>query len=172
MNRTTLGVRNLNQRLQAALNPDGGGSQLERFGWTFRAGDKVLQTVNDYQKDVFNGDIGRIVLIDHDDHQLTVDFDGRRVEYDFDELDELALAYAMTIHKSQGSEYPAVVMPLHTQHYVMLQRNLFYTGITRGRKLVVVVGNRRALSLAVRRQDTARRFTALGRRLRAEAFGG
>jgi exodeoxyribonuclease V alpha subunit len=171
MNRTPLGVRNLNQQLQTALNPVGPGPAIERFGWTFRTGDKVLQTVNDYQKDVFNGDIGRIKVIKEEEHTLTIDFDGRPVEYDFNDLDELALAYAMTIHKSQGSEYPAVVMPLHTQHYVMLQRNLFYTGITRGRKLVVVVGNRRALALAVRRQDTSRRFTALCRRLRAETFG-
>jgi exodeoxyribonuclease V alpha subunit len=171
MNRSVLGVRNLNERLQAMLNPAGAGPAIQRSGWTFRTGDKVLQTVNDYQKDVFNGDIGRVSTIDEEARTLTVDFDGRPVLYDYDELDEVALAYAMTIHKAQGSEYPAVVMPLHTQHYLMLQRNLLYTGITRGRKLVVIVGNRKALSLAVSRQDTARRYTALYGRVRAEAFG-
>ncbi|MCI0680594.1 MAG: ATP-dependent RecD-like DNA helicase [Gemmataceae bacterium] len=165
MNRSELGVRNLNQRLQAELNPPDDGPEVARFGWTFRAGDKVLQTVNNYDKEVFNGDIGRIKKIDADDQELTVDYDGHVVAYDFDELDELSLAYALTIHKSQGSEYPAVVMPLHTQHYLLLQRNLLYTGITRGKRLVVLVGSKKALSLAVQRQDTSRRCTALALRL-------
>jgi exodeoxyribonuclease V alpha subunit len=170
MNRSELGSRNLNARLQEVLNPprslDGKTvGQIERFGWTFRVGDKVLQTVNNYQKEVFNGDIGRIVTIDTEAQEMTVEFDNRRVAYEFGELDELALAYALTIHKSQGSEYPAIVIPLHQQHYVMLQRNLLYTGITRGKKLVTLVGTRQALSLAVRRQDTARRYTGLCRRL-------
>jgi len=165
MNRSELGVRNLNQRLQAELNPPDEGPEVVRFGWTFREGDKVLQTVNNYDKEVFNGDIGRIRKINENDQELTVDFDGQTVAYDFEELDELSLAYALTIHKSQGSEYPAVVMPLHTQHYLLLQRNLLYTGITRGKQLVVLVGSKKALSLAVGRQDTARRCTALARRL-------
>jgi exodeoxyribonuclease V alpha subunit len=165
MNRSELGVRNLNQRLQAELNPPEEGPEVVRFGWTFREGDKVLQTVNNYDKEVFNGDIGRIRKINENDQELTVDFDGQTVAYDFDELDELSLAYALTIHKSQGSEYPAVVMPLHTQHYLLLQRNLLYTGITRGKQLVVLVGSKKALSLAVGRQDTARRCTALALRL-------
>jgi len=171
MNRSELGSRNLNARLQEILNPlqstgEKELSQIERFGWTFRVGDKVLQTVNNYQKDVFNGDIGRVLTIDPEDQEVIVEFDNRRVSYEFGELDELALAYAMTIHKSQGSEYPAVIIPLHQQHFIMLQRNLLYTGITRGKKLVTLVGTRRALALAVQRQDTARRYTGLFRRLR------
>jgi exodeoxyribonuclease V alpha subunit len=170
MNRSELGSRSLNARLQEVLNaaPSGPGKgvpQVERFGWTFRIGDKVLQTVNNYQKDVFNGDIGRILTIDDKTQEMWVEFDGRKVPYEFGELDELALAYALTIHKSQGSEYPAVVIPLHTQHYLMLQRNLLYTGITRGKKLVTLVGSRRALTLAVKRHDTVHRYTGLCRRL-------
>jgi exodeoxyribonuclease V alpha subunit len=165
MNRSELGARNLNTRLQEVLNPARGGAEVERFGWKFRIGDKVLQTVNNYTKEVFNGDIGRIKNIDAVDQELSVDFDGRTVTYEFDELDELAPAFAMTIHKAQGSEYPAVIIPLHTQHFLMLQRNLIYTAITRGKRLVVVVGSGKALEMAVRRQDTARRYTALSRRL-------
>lgn len=167
MNRSLLGARNLNERLQDALNPQKNEAQIERYGWKFRVGDKVLQTVNDYDKEVFNGDIGRITRIDEADQELTVDYDGRPVVYDVGELDELALAYALTIHKSQGSEYPAVVIPLHTQHYLMLQRNLLYTGITRGKKLVVLVGSRKALSVAVHRQDTNRRYSALCGRMQS-----
>jgi exodeoxyribonuclease V alpha subunit len=168
MNRSELGARNLNARLQEVLNPPGSGSEneeVERFGWTFRAGDKVMQTVNNYQKEVFNGDIGRIESIDFEEQQLTVGFDQRRVDYGFDELDELVLAYASTIHKAQGAEYPAVVVPLHTQHFLMLQRNLLYTAITRGKRLVVLVGNARALSLAVERQDNQNRCSGLTWRL-------
>ena len=165
MNRSDLGTRNLNARLQEILNPPQDEPEVARFGWIFRHGDKVLQTVNDYDKEVFNGDIGRIAAIAPDDQELTVDYDGRKVPYDFEELDELALAYALTIHKSQGSEYPAVVIPLHTQHYMMLQRNLLYTAITRGKKLVVLVGSKKALSLAIQRQDTARRCSGLAWRL-------
>jgi exodeoxyribonuclease V alpha subunit len=163
MNRSELGARNLNVRLQEVLNPPDPENvcQVERYGWTFRIGDKVLQTVNNYNKEVFNGDIGRITSLDLVDQELAADFDGREVVYDFGELDELALAYALTVHKSQGSEYPAVVIPLHTQHYLMLQRNLLYTGITRGKRLVVLVGSRKALALAVGRQDASQRCTAL-----------
>jgi len=166
MNRSELGTRNLNARLQAVLNPPVGGVEVERFGWTFRVGDKVMQTHNDYDKEVFNGDIGRVAALDGHDQELTVEFDGRTVVYDFGELDELAPAYACTIHKSQGSEYPAVVLPLHMQHFMMLQRNLLYTGITRGKKLVVLVGSRKALAAAVQRRDATQRCSALGRRLR------
>jgi exodeoxyribonuclease V alpha subunit len=165
MNRTPLGAEVLNQRLQEVLNPPRGGPVVERFGCKFRVGDKVLQTQNNYDKDVFNGDIGRITHIDEAERELVVDYDGKPVVYDFGELDEISLAYALTVHKSQGSEYPAVVIPLHTQHFVMLQRNLLYTGLTRGKKLVVVVGSRRALEMAVQRQDTSRRCSALCRRL-------
>jgi exodeoxyribonuclease V alpha subunit len=166
MNRTGLGARNLNTCLQDVLNPAGGKDEVKHSGWSFRRGDKVMQTVNNYKKECFNGDIGRISKIDTEEREVTVVFDGREVVYDFNELDELLPAYATTIHKSQGSEYPAVVIPLHTQHFVMLQRNLLYTAITRGKKLVVLVGTRKALELAVRRQDTARRCTGLERRLR------
>ena len=168
MNKSELGVNMLNQRLQEVLNPPAAGvRQVERFGRTFRIGDKVIQVQNDYQKEVFNGDIGRIVRLDPVEQELVVDYDGREVAYDFDELDELALAYACSIHKAQGSEYAAVVIPLHTQHYVMLQRNLLYTGVTRGRKLVALVGSRKALSIAVQKQDTAFRYSMLRRRLQA-----
>src|SRR5581483_8746786 len=172
MNRSELGTANLNARLQAILNPPRGGPEVERFGWKFRAGDKVIQTQNDYDKDVFNGDIGRVGEINAHEQELTVEFDGRPVTYDFGELDELALAYACTIHKAQGSEYPAVVIPLHTQHFMLLQRNLLYTGITRGKKLVVVVGSRKALSMAVQRRESAQRCSALSRRLREMTPGG
>jgi len=165
MNRTELGARNLNARLQEVLNPNTSHAEVERYGWRFRVGDKVLQTVNDYQKEVFNGDIGRIADIDAEEREVRVEFDRRSVVYDLGELDELALSYSISIHRSQGSEYPAVVIPLHTQHFVMLQRNLLYTGITRGKKLVVLVGSRKALAAAVQRQDTARRCSALAWRL-------
>jgi exodeoxyribonuclease V alpha subunit len=168
MNKADLGAHALNQRLQEVLNPPSGAiRQVERFGRTYHVGDKVLQVRNNYQKEIFNGDIGRITRVDTVDQELLVDFDGREVAYDFDELDELVLAFACSIHKSQGSEYPAVVIPLHTQHYVMLQRNLLYTGVTRGKKLVAIVGSRKALAIAVQRQDTAFRYTMLRHRLQA-----
>ncbi len=163
MQRGNLGARNLNVKLQEALNPGNGG--LKRFGWTFRRGDKVMQIVNDYDKDVFNGDIGRIEDVDEEEQELIVQFDGRDVVYAFGELDELTLAYATTIHKSQGSEFPCVVIPIHTQHYVLLQRNLVYTAITRGKGLVVLVGTQKALSIAVNRLDATIRVTTLRRRL-------
>jgi exodeoxyribonuclease V alpha subunit len=165
MNRYDLGARALNAKLQEVFNPPQDGPEVARFGGTFRVGDKVLQTVNNYPKEVFNGDIGRIGPIDEEEQEIVVDFDGRAVRYDFDELDELALAYALTIHKSQGAEYPAVVIPLHTQQYRLLVRNLLYTGISRGRRLVVLVGSRKALALAVGRAEAAQRYTALARRL-------
>jgi exodeoxyribonuclease V alpha subunit len=167
MNKSELGVNTLNLRLQEVLNSNGG-KQVERLGRSYRIGDKVIQNRNNYQKEVFNGDIGRISAIDSVDQELEVDFDGRDVAYDFNELDELSPAFACSIHKSQGSEYPAVVIPLHTQHYVMLQRNLLYTGVTRGKKLVAIVGSRKALSIAVQKQDTAFRYSMLCQRLRAE----
>src|SRR5262245_52986343 len=166
MNRTELGVRNLNARLQEVFNPPRGQAEVQRFGWTFRVGDKVIQTQNNYQREVFNGDIGRVVAIDEGERALTAEFDGRPVLYDFGELDELALAFACTIHKAQGSEYPAVVIPLHTQHFLMLRRNLLYTGITRGKQLVAIVGSRRALARAVGQADEGRRYSLLADRLR------
>ena len=169
MNKSDLGVANLNLRLQAALNPPGPGKkEAVRYSVVYRTGDKIIQTRNNYQREVFNGDIGRVLGVDPVDQVLTAEFDGRAVEYDFADLDELQLAYAVSIHKAQGSEYPAVIVPVHTQHFVMLQRNLLYTGITRGRKLVVLVGSRRAVRIAVQKADTTRRFSLLRWRLRAE----
>lgn len=166
MNRTLLGARNLNQVLQEALNPSDGGPEVQRFGWTYRIGDRVIQTENDYDKDVVNGDLGVVDTINRIEQNMVVNFEGRQVEYDFADLDELSLAYVLSIHKSQGSEFPCVVIPLHTQHYMMLQRNLLYTGVTRGKKLVILVGTKKALGMAVRRHETAKRYTALGGRLR------
>jgi len=140
---------------------------VEKFGWQFRARDKVIQTENNYDKEVFNGDIGQIVKIDVVEKEVVVNFDGRDVVYDWGELDEVSLAYAITIHKSQGSEFPAVVIPLAIQQYMLLQRNLVYTGITRGKGLVVLIGQRKALSIAVRNNKTEHRFSGLLSR-----FGG
>jgi exodeoxyribonuclease V alpha subunit len=146
--------------LQNALNPPGE-IRIERFGWTFCPGDKVMQVENDYDRDVYNGDVGIVRYIDPEEGDLVVAFDGREVSYGFGELDELVLAYAATIHKSQGSEYPAVVIPLVTQHYVMLACNLLYTGVTRGKRLVVLVGQRKALAIAVRNHGSRRRWAKL-----------
>jgi exodeoxyribonuclease V alpha subunit len=163
MNRGPLGTHALNQALQAALNPAGEFKlEIERFGITFRVGDKVIQTRNNYEKEVFNGDMGLIQGISTGPIKVSVRYEGgRTVDYEPGEMDELALAYALTIHKSQGSEFPAVVMPVSTQHFVMLERSLFYTGITRARKLVVLVGDPKAFEIAVRKQTTRRRCTGL-----------
>jgi exodeoxyribonuclease V alpha subunit len=155
----------LNQVLQAVLNPPEEKPEIQRYGWTFRVGDRVIQTENDYSRDVFNGDLGIIEKINRIEQEMVVSFEGRPVEYDFGDLDELSLAYALSVHKSQGSEYPCVVIPVHTQHYMMLQRNLLYTAVTRGKQLVVLIGTKKALAMAVRRQDTSRRCTTLGKRL-------
>jgi len=160
MNRGSLGARSLNIELQKALNPPGE-IHIERFGWTFCLGDKVMQTENDYDKEVYNGDLGVVSRIDMEEGELTANFDGRDVIYGFGERDELVLAYATTIHKSQGSEYPAVVLPLSVQHYPMLQRNLVYTGVTRGKGLVVLVGQRKALAIAVKGDRKRRRWSKL-----------
>ncbi|MDA3856892.1 MAG: ATP-binding domain-containing protein [Roseovarius sp.] len=160
MNRGGVGARSLNVELQAALNP-AGEKKVERFGWTFAPGDKVMQIENDYDKDVYNGDIGMIEDVDLDDGELAVDFDGRSVIFAFGDLDTLVPAYAATIHKSQGSEYPAVVIPVMTQHYAMLQRNLIYTGVTRGKKLVVLVGQKKAVAIAVKNVSGRRRWSKL-----------
>jgi exodeoxyribonuclease V alpha subunit len=160
MNRGGVGARSLNIELQAALNP-AGDRKVERFGWTFAPGDKVMQIENDYDKDVYNGDVGYIEDVDADTGELTATFDGRIVTYGFGELDTLVPAYAATIHKSQGSEYPAVVIPVMTQHYAMLQRNLIYTGVTRGKKLVVLVGQPKAVAIAVKNVSGRRRWTKL-----------
>lgn len=160
MNRGGVGARSLNIELQAALNP-AGERKVERFGWTFAPGDKIMQIENDYDKEVYNGDIGYIDDVDPEAGELTASFDGRAVTYGFGELDTLVPAYAATIHKSQGSEYPAVVIPVMTQHYTMLQRNLLYTGVTRGKKLVVLVGQKKAVAIAVRNASGRRRWSKL-----------
>lgn len=165
MNRGGAGARSLNIELQAALNPTGE-RKVERFGWTFASGDKVMQIENDYDKEVYNGDIGYIEDVDPDAGELNASFDGRSVTYGFGELDTLVPAYAATIHKSQGSEYAAVVIPIMTQHYAMLQRNLLYTGITRGKRLVVLVGQKKAVAIAVRNVSGRRRWSKLDEWLR------
>lgn len=163
MQRGTVGASNLNIELQNALNPSG--PSLARGGYTFRQGDKVMQIRNNYDKSVFNGDIGYITAVDTNERTLTVSFDSRLVEYDITELDELTLAYAVTIHKSQGSEFPIVVMPVTMKHFVMLQRNLIYTGITRAKKICVLVGTTKALAYAIRNQTVSKRNTLLKERL-------
>ena len=171
MHKGTVGAGNLNDQLQKALNPAEGG--MSRGGRNFLVNDKVMQVKNDYDKEVFNGDIGRITGIDTESQEVTITFDGREVAYDFTDLDEVVLAYAVSVHKSQGSEYPAVIIPILTQHYVLLQRNLIYTAVTRGRKLVVMVGTRQALAIGVRNDKTQKRYTylsyRLGRSVEAEA---
>ncbi len=164
MRRGEVGTVKLNEVLQEALNPDGPG--LRRGGAVYRARDKVMQIRNNYDKDVFNGDIGTVSSVDPEEQELTVDFDGRCVTYDSSELDELALAYAVTIHKAQGSEYPIVVMPVLMTHYMMLQRNLIYTGVTRAKKCMVIVGSRKALSVAIRNVSVTKRNTMLSDRIR------
>lgn len=169
MYRGPAGVTALNERLQARLNPPSlKKAERSLFGQIFRLRDRVMQTQNDYDKDVFNGDIGLVVGIDPIEHTLTVDFEGRRVEYDWSEADRLVLAYAISVHKAQGSEFPAVVMPIITSHYIMLQRNLLYTAITRAKELCVLVGSRKAIGIAVRNNKVARRYTALDWRLTRE----
>ncbi len=167
MNRGSLGVGELNQRLQEALNPGRAEEPVvAKFGWRMRVGDKVLQTENNYDKDVFNGDIGQIVRIDPVEQEVTIRYDDERdVRYAYGEMDEVTPAYAITIHKSQGSEFPAVVIPLATQHYLLLQRNLVYTGVTRGRQLVVLIGQKKALAMAVRNNRTEQRCSGLFERL-------
>jgi len=160
MNRGVLGARNLNIELQRILNPKPS-QTVERFGWTFAPGDRVMETQNDYDREVFNGDLGTVLRIDEEEAALVAEFDGREVVYPFGELDTLALAYATTIHKSQGSEYPAVVIPVVTQHYAMLARNLLYTGVTRGKSLVVLIGQRKAIGIAVRGGQMRPRWTKL-----------
>jgi exodeoxyribonuclease V alpha subunit len=162
MNRGSIGVRELNIVLELALNPVRlGEPAVERFGWRFQVRDKVIQTENNYKKEVFNGDIGTIEKIDLVEQELSIRFDERLVVYDFGDLDEVSLAYAITIHKSQGSEFPAVVIPMAMQHYMLLQRNLIYTGITRAKRLLVLVGQKKALGLAVRNDQARKRYSGL-----------
>jgi exodeoxyribonuclease V alpha subunit len=178
MHRGECGVENLNRELQKALNPktekaefrlqrDDEIREVERFGRLYRTGDKVMQIKNNYDKDVYNGDLGRITSISRENQKLLIKIDDVEVEYDFSDLDELIPAYAISIHKSQGSEYPVVVIPILTQHYVMLQRNLIYTAMTRGKKLVVLVGSQKALAIAVQNNKTSHRYGMLKTRLMA-----
>ncbi|HSU81055.1 MAG TPA: ATP-dependent RecD-like DNA helicase [Thermoanaerobaculia bacterium] len=167
MNRGPLGTDSLNAMLRDLLNPEG--ATVTRGGHTLRVGDKVMQVRNNYDLEVFNGDIGRVLAIDEVDQIVTVAIDGREVAYDFGSLDELVLAYACTIHKSQGSEYPCVIIPLHTTHYVMLQRNLLYTALTRAKRLAILVGEERALRVAVGNRRVRPRFTRLAERLAGPA---
>lgn len=164
MHKGIVGAANLNVELQKCLNPST--DELLRGSKVFKTGDKVMQIRNNYDKDVFNGDIGRIMAIDREEQEITVDYDGKLISYDFAELDEIVLAYAVSVHKSQGSEYPAVVMPLLTQHYMMLQRNLLYTAITRGKKLVVLIGTKKALAIAIKNNKQQMRYTRLRERLK------
>ena len=169
MHRGELGTAAINQALQQKLNPGNHGEpQLVRGERAFRRGDKVMQLKNDYDRNVFNGDIGVIEYIDGESGAMRVDFDGRSANYERAELDQLVHAYAVSVHKSQGSEYPAVVIPVATQHFVMLQRSLLYTAVTRGKKLVVIVGSKKAVAMAVRNASARRRWTWLAERIRAE----
>jgi exodeoxyribonuclease V alpha subunit len=163
MHKGTVGAGNLNVELQKALNPREDG--VTRGNRTFRVKDKVMQIKNNYDKEVFNGDIGRITRIDLEVQNVIISFDGRELPYDFTDLDEVVLAYAVSVHKSQGSEYPAVIIPVLTQHYILLQRNLIYTAVTRARKLVVMVGTRKALAIGVKNDKTEKRYTYLRYRL-------
>ena len=163
MHRGVIGATNLNIELQKQLNPDQPG--IPHGSRTFKLGDKVMQITNDYEKEVFNGDIGWVSRIDQEDREVTIDFDGRLIPYDYSELDEVVLAYAISVHKSQGSEYPVVIIPVTTQHYVLLQRNLIYTGVTRARKLVVLIGTKKALAIAIRNNKPELRYTFLSERL-------
>ncbi len=163
MHRGTVGAGNLNIELQKALNP--GEEGVFRGGRLFKVNDKVMQIVNNYDKEVYNGDIGRIASIDEEAKEVVVVIDDRKIAYDYSDLDELVHAYAVSIHKSQGSEYPAVVMPILTQHYILLQRNLLYTGVTRGKKLVVIVGTKKAMAIAIKNNKTEKRYTLLKQRL-------
>jgi exodeoxyribonuclease V alpha subunit len=164
MNRGGLGARSLNIELQQRLN---GSSEpkVMRYGSIYAPGDKVIQQINNYDKEVFNGDIGIVLSVDIEESLLQIQFDERIVDYDFNELDEISLAYAISIHKAQGSEYPAVVIPLAMQHYMLLERNLLYTGVTRGKQLVVMIAQPKALAMAVKNQRSQRRVTNLISRL-------
>jgi exodeoxyribonuclease V alpha subunit len=168
MQKGLLGAANINAQLQKLLNPEGEAVTLG--GRLLRVGDRVMQMRNNYDLEVWNGDVGYVEAIDVEEQTVRVAFDERRVSYEFTTLDELVLAYACSIHKSQGSEYRAVVIPLDTQHYVLLQRNLLYTALTRGRELVVLVGSRRALGMAVQRESSTRRATLLVERLRGDLW--
>jgi exodeoxyribonuclease V alpha subunit len=169
MIRGAAGVERLNAELQTTLNPEG--REIQRYGRLFREGDRVMQRVNNYDREVFNGDIGWVRTIDPPHDRVTVEFDGRRVDYDTADIDEMSLAYAATVHKSQGSEYPAVVLSFLRQHAIMLERNLLYTAITRAQRLAVIVGQKEAVAMALRNVRARVRWTRLSERLRGEHLG-
>ena len=164
MHKGVVGIESLNKTLQQNLNPTD--NKLIKGEKSFRINDKVMQIRNNYDKEVFNGDVGRIASIDPESQEVTVCYEGSYIPYDFNELDELVLAYAISVHKSQGSEYPAVILPLLSQHYILLQRNLIYTAITRGKRLVVIVGTKKALAMGVRNDRIAGRYTYLSQRMK------
>ena len=166
MHKGLAGTLNLNHVLQKRLNPNT--IMIETMGNTFKLGDKIMHLKNNYQKEVFNGDIGTIYDIDKKAQMLSVNYYGRIVDYDFAEMDEISLAYAISVHKSQGSEYPAVIIPIMMQHFVLLQRNLLYTAITRGKELVVIIGSRKALLTALKNDSPQKRLSRLADRLVAE----
>jgi exodeoxyribonuclease V alpha subunit len=170
MHRGLLGTINLNREIQTLLNP--AGEALERGASSLRVGDKVMQLRNNYDKGVFNGDLGRIIGVDKEEGTIKVDFLDKTLEYESDELDQVALAYATSVHKSQGSEYPVVIIPLHTSHYLMLHRSILYTAVTRGKKLVVLVGSRKAVALAIRNVRVETRNSGLKDRLMEMAKSG
>ena len=168
MHRGSLGTQNLNRNLQDAINPTNESTfEIERFGTRYRTGDKVIQIRNNYEKETLNGDIGKIIEISTDPGSVTIRFSGNRiVSYEPGELDEIAPAFAITVHKSQGSEFPCVVIPVSTQHFVLLQRNLLYTAITRGSQTVVLVGQKKAAAMAIKNIDTRQRYRGLLDRLK------
>ncbi len=166
MLRGSTGAHNINSLLQERLSPKG--ISVSYGGTVYRKGDKVMQIKNNYDKNVFNGDIGFIEEIDQEDRSISISFDGRSVDYDYSDLDELVLSYACTVHKSQGSEYPIVVAPLTSQHYMMLQRNLLYTCITRAKRVFVLVGTKQAIGMAVSNNKIAKRNTRLNHRIAEE----
>ncbi len=169
MTRGATGTRNLNQVLQQLINPPNfNKAELVRGGVTLRVGDRVIQQVNDYNREVFNGDLGVITDIDIEERNVTVQFSERSVPYDYADLNEIALAWAVTIHKSQGSEYPVVILPIYMQHYLLLSRNLIYTGLTRARKLAILVGPQRAIGFAVKQVKAQQRYTLLAQRLNTQ----
>ncbi len=170
MKRGHIGTHQLNEALQNRLNPSY--EPLQKYGRRFHKKDKVMQMVNNYDKNIFNGDVGRVLDIDREEQEMLVKFDKQIVTYEFAELDQLVLAYAVSVHKYQGSECPCIVMPVHTTHYALLFKNLIYTGITRGKKLVIVIGTRKAMAIAVRNNRVMKRYTGLKHILKNELSGG